>query len=227
MNDIKEKVKAIIFDMDGTIIKTEHIWDKVTYEVLGKKGFASIPEGKKAVFNNLTGMGLRDAAKVLKEHFDFGETIEEIMSLKITLANVHFAQQLEFIEGFEDFHKKLQDHFIPSGIATNSHPDNLSKIVEVMKFEKYFGANIYSMAHVNFKAKPDPALFLHTAEMLGAKPGECIVFEDSIHGFNAAKAAGMKCIAVKNKKNEKLLDLVETAIESYHEAEEALRKISQ
>lgn len=225
MNDIKVKIKAIIFDMDGTIIKTDHIWDKVTHEVLSKKGLAFIPEEKKAFYDSLTGMGLQHAAKALKQHFDLEETVEDIMNQKIMLANVHFSQQLEYIEGFETFHKKLQDHAIPTGIATNSHPDNLQTIVDVMKFERFFGKNIYSMAHVNFKAKPDPALFLHTAEMLGVKPEECIVFEDSIHGFNAAKAAGMKCIAIKNKNNANLLDLVDTSIDSYDEAEEALRKI--
>ena len=225
MNDIKIKVKAIIFDMDGTIIKTDHVWEDVTTKILQKIGVFEIPAEKQAFYDSLTGMGLRDASTALKREFNLLESVDEIIAQKIAIANSHFVNKVEYIEGFELFHQKLQKNLIPTSIATNAHPINLHEIVKTMKFEQFFGTNIYSMADVNFKAKPDPALFLFTANMLGAKPEECVVFEDSIHGFNAAQAAGMKCIAVKNKKNELLLHKVNHAIDSYHEAEDALRKI--
>lgn len=226
MINIKTKIKAIIFDMDGTIIKTEHIWQQVTTGTLAKYGIHQIPEDKLAFVNNLAGMGLKEASHAIKEEFGLPDTVEEIINLKLALANMHFESRLEYIDGFEEFHKKLAANNIPSGIATNAHPTNLNEIVKTMNFTEKFGENIYCIAHVGFKAKPDPALFLHTAKQLGANPQDCVVFEDSIHGFKAAKAAGMKCIAVKNERNASLLvELTDQSIESYHEAEEALRKI--
>jgi len=84
---------------------------------------------------------------------------------------------------------------------------------------------MYCVADVNFVPKPDPAIFLHSASQLGVKPEDCVVFEDSIFGFNAAKAAGMKCIGIKNELNLKHLDKVNDAIENYYQAEDALKKI--
>lgn len=226
MIEIKNKFKAIIFDMDGTIIKTEHIWQQVTKGTLQKYGINQVPAEKANFVNNLAGMGLKEASHAIKEEFSLPDSVEDIINLKLALANMHFESRLEYIDGFEDFHKKLVEHNIPSGIATNSHPVNLNEIIKTMNFKDMFGDNIYCIAHVGFKAKPDPALFLHTAKQLGADPKDCVVFEDSIYGFRAAKAAGMKCIAVKNERNENLLaELTDNAIETYHEAEEALRKI--
>ena len=94
-----------------------------------------------------------------------------------------------------------------------------------MDLTQFFGANQYCIAAVGNKAKPNPAIFLHAAKQLNVEPHECVVFEDSIAGFKAAQAAGMKCIAIKNSLNKDSLELVDSAIESYHEAEEALKKL--
>ena len=55
---------------------------------------------------------------------------------------------------------------------------------------------IVSADHVGHIGKPDPIIFLHTAEKLGIKPEHCVVFEDAENGVTAAKRAGMKCVAV-------------------------------
>jgi len=94
-----------------------------------------------------------------------------------------------------------------------------------MSLYKFFGANLYCIEDVGNKAKPKPDIFLHTAKKLNVTPSECIVFEDSLFGFQAARAAGMKCIAIKNSINQNNLKLVQQAISSYHEAEAALSKI--
>jgi len=194
---------------------------------------AIIPDGittftatQEKFLDSLTGMGLKEASIGIKEHFNLKDSVEDILALKVSLANnYHSNSTVEFIEGFEEFHKKLTTHSIPSGIATNAHPHNLEGIVKAMKLDQFFGNNIYCVAHVDYKSKPDPALFLHTAKMLGVNPEDCVVFEDSIHGFLAAKAAGIKCIAVKNKSNTNLLHHADDVIETYHQAEEVLKRI--
>lgn len=225
MNSIKNKVKAVIFDMDGTIIKTEHIWDQVTDSTLDKYNIKLTPQERMEFLKTLTGMGMKDASSTIKKAFGLPDSVDEIIKMKLALANMHFKSRLEYLEGFEEFQRKLVEHHIPNGIATNAHPTNLETIKQTMDFTNKFGDYIYCIAHVNFKAKPDPALFLHTAKKLGAEPDACVVFEDSMHGFNAAKSAGMKCIAVKNDRNMHLLDHATNAISDYHEAEDVLSKI--
>jgi beta-phosphoglucomutase-like phosphatase (HAD superfamily) len=68
-------------------------------------------------------------------------------------------------------------------------------------------------------------MFLHAAAMLGVNPEECVVFEDSKIGFEAAQKAGMLCIAIKNNHNKDLLHQVAHAIEHYHDAHQALKDL--
>ncbi len=226
MNEIKNKIKAVIFDMDGTIIKTEHIWRNVSVKVLMEQcKITELTEHHEAFMRSLSGMGLENAAISMKQTFDLAISTEDLIKRKIELADQAFDHTIEFISGFELFHNQLQTHVIPTSIATNADQANLNQIANSLNFSRFFGENMYCIADVNFKAKPDPALFLHAAEKLGAKPEECVVFEDSVYGFQAAKAAGMKCIAIKNQFNHKHFDLVDHAIDDYSQAEEALKKL--
>jgi len=226
MNNIKDKVKAVIFDMDGTIIKTEHIWDVVSRQVLMDLcNITTLSERHKEFLKNVGSVGVKNTAIIMKREFDIPHSIEEIVQRKLQLAATYFNEAIEFIEGFEDFHKRLQTFNIPTSIATNASEVSLKQISENLKFERFFGKNMYSIADVNNRAKPDPAVFLHAAKQLSVDPYDCIVFEDSLVGFQAAKAAGMKCIAIKNKNNKDHLIHVHDAIDDYSQAEEAIKKV--
>ena len=225
METIKNKFKAIIFDMDGTIINTEAAWRQVNLELLAHYGITDLSHDQKELLQTFSGMALSKVVGLMKEHFALEHDHQIIINKKIELANQKLAGNLEFIEGFQAFHAKLQGINMPTGVATNALPENLAAIAQHMRLDKMFGENLYCIAHVDYKAKPDPAVFLHTAAMLGVKPEECVVFEDSIHGFMAAKAAGMKCIAIKNALNSHLLEHVHDAISTYHEAEDALKRL--
>lgn len=225
MEQLKNKIKAIIFDMDGTIIHTEELWRQVNRALLAKYGITSFPEEQEMLFKSFSGMSMINVATVMKDYFNLPDSVETIVLTKLDLANELFDQHIDFIDGFELFHAKLLLHNIPTSIATNAMPANLLPIAKKFEFHKMFGTNVFSQADVNYRPKPDPALFLHAAAMLGVKPEECLVFEDSIPGFQAAKAAGMKCIAIKNDLNMHVLDTVHDAIANYHEAEEVLKKL--
>ncbi len=226
MKSIKKNIKAIIFDMDGTIIKTEHIWNKVTRDVIALHGIHSLTSEQEKEMERLIGSSLPKASNILKEIFDFKASVDEILSQHIVLSNNHLSKQrCDFIEGFQAFHKKLIEHAIPNSIATNAHRENLDGMVKINGLDLLFGKYIYSPRDVGELVKPDPALFLHASKNLGVAPEQCVVFEDSVYGFQAAKAAGMRCIAVKNDKNKLLLDHVDGAIDSYDQALEALKKL--
>jgi beta-phosphoglucomutase len=227
MNELKNKVKAVIFDMDGTIVKTEHIWHMAVVNVLAQCGVKDLSEQHKSQLQALSGVGLEYSCRFLKETFGLKLSAQELLDKKVALAHEYFDKHLEFIEGFEAFHTKLQKVSIPTSIATNADRSSLQRISNKLNFERFFGKNMYCVADVNNVSKPDPAIFLHSADKLGAKPEECIVFEDSLVGFTAANAAGMKCIGIKNAFNQVHLDKVNHAIQNYFEAEEALKKISK
>jgi beta-phosphoglucomutase-like phosphatase (HAD superfamily) len=225
MNEIKQKIKAIIFDMDGTIINTEPAWQNVTRHVLKVyQGIEKFTEEQQQFLQSLSGVGLEKAASEVKRYFDLKQSIDEIIEQKTQAVDLYF-KEIRFIEGFELFHKRLQEHAVPTSIATNADPTTLRKLSQQMNFQQFFGNNLYCSADAGNKPKPDPAVFLHAAQQLGVAPHECVIFEDSIAGFKAAQAAGIKCIAIKSDSNQDCINLAQQSIVNYHEAEEALKKI--
>ena len=211
--------------MDGTIIKTEHIWDHVTQETLDHYGIIMEADAFTLFRKDLAGMSSESSATVIQRKFDIQDSIKNIAAKQNTIANRLLASSTEYIEGFEEFHQKIVAAKMPHALATNTDLAPLEAIRKAINLDHKFGSNIYSIAHVNFKAKPDPAVFLHAAQKLGIEPEMCIVFEDTIHGFNAAKAAGMRCIAISNERNQHVLSYATNTINNYYEAEEALRTI--
>ncbi|QQR48783.1 HAD family phosphatase [bacterium] len=225
MNDLKQKIKAIIFDMDGTILNTEALWDLSTKDLLQHHNITNISQEQEEILSKLTGMDAIASARLFKEYFSLPGTLEEIAQLQDAMAMNHLKTGMQFIHGFIAFQKKLVEHGIPHGVATNTRKTPFMFIIEVMKLDNLFGEHLYCVDDVGNRSKPDPALFLFAAEKLGVKPEECLVFEDTVHGFKAAQAAGMKCIAIQNETNKDLLHYVHGSITTYDHAEELLKKL--
>ncbi|MBY0352785.1 HAD family phosphatase [Candidatus Babeliales bacterium] len=225
MVEIKKKIKAIIFDMDGTIVSTEPLWRKAEDDTFAHYNISITTPEQRAIIPSFGGMSSLLVGQHLKELFSLTESSEDISRRLDFFAMHHFANGMNFIHGFEAFQKKLALHNIPSGIATNTRREPFSFIINAMKLNDFFGNHLYCVDDVQYKPKPDPSLFLFVAQKLGARPEECLVFEDSIHGFKAAQAAGMKCIAIQNENNKDLLHYVHGAIASYDQAEEILKNL--
>ncbi|MCK4650851.1 HAD family phosphatase [Candidatus Babeliales bacterium] len=226
MNLIKNKIKAIIFDMDGTIIKTGNIWKQATKDFLAIYGFYKLNNEQKTFLESIASTGLKNTTTQIKNKFGIQGNIDELIAKKASIAQTYMKKNgVQFIEGFENFHKKLQQHQISTGLATNANLKTLNFLKEKINLKNFFGNNMYCLEHVKYMAKPNPMLFLHTIEKLKVKPEQCIVFEDSVAGFEAAKKAGIKCIAIKNEDNKKILHYVDGSIENYNEAEEEIKKI--
>lgn len=226
MKKINGKLKAIIFDMDGTIIKTEHIWKDIVHKFLETKGIKQLTDHQVNLLKQNSSAGLPITLGILKRELNLKGSVEELLKQKTAFINNYLEkQQIDFIHGFANFHKRLQENNILSGIATNATIETFDIFNKKIRLDSFFGKNIYTMEHVGNKAKPDPAVFLHTAKQLNVKPEECVIFEDSQVGFDAAKKAGMKCIAIKNEYNQDLLSNVHGVIESYDQADSELEKI--
>lgn len=213
------KYKAIIFDMDGTITDSEHIWKSTTKELLTSKGIQVTDELHNELEKELKGSALHNTCALLKDRFELEHAVEELIEEKKRISGQLFKEGLKFIDGFEKFHRTVIDNKVMVGIATNADDNTLKISKESLELEKYFGNHIYNITHVENKAKPHPDLYLHVARQLGVEPEFCVAFEDSAHGVRAAKRAGMFCVGINTAGDRDALHESDLIIDHYDEIE--------
>ena len=212
-----KNIKAIIFDMDGTIIDTEGIWKKATRHLIEKRGIQYTPELEREIDKYVRGSGLKEGCKLVKNIVKLDDNLEDLMAEKEKHANQLYREGVKFIDGFLEFHKKAVALNLDTAIATNADPTTVAVTDEVLNLRKIFGKHIYDISYVNFVPKPHPDLYLYVADIFKHKPSECLVIEDSAHGVAAAKSAGMTCIGINTSKNPKQLEKCDLIIDEYHE----------
>lgn len=211
------KYKAIIFDMDGTIINTSPIWSQVNKDLIESKGIVFSQELESELKKRIHGLALDRACHVIKELCGLPDSLEDLIKEKVVMASMLYKEGIEFIEGFETFHSHVKKHNLKTGVATNADDYTFAIARESLPLEFFFGEHIYNIAHVGYVPKPDPAIYLYTAQKLELKPSECIVIEDSAHGIEAAKNAGMYCIGINTSKSYEQVKHSDHVVEGYAE----------
>ncbi|MEX0849277.1 MAG: HAD family phosphatase [Candidatus Dependentiae bacterium] len=210
------KYKAIIFDMDGTIIDTEHVWKLATKKLIEQKKIILTEQQSCELYGQLTGLALPDSCLLIKQITCIEDNIQDLMREKMCLANSMYTTGIQFIKGFIEFHAKAQKLQLKMAIATNAHEDTVKVTQDALKLSDYFGSHIYCVSHVK-NPKPNPDIYLHAAKNIEIDPSECIAIEDSAPGITAAKTAGMFCIGINTAKRPDTLKDAHLVINNYEE----------
>lgn len=212
------KYKAIIFDMDGTIISTENMWQAATQNILDIYASHLDQDKKEEIKVYLKGLALYESCKYIQQHSLQDVSVEEILAEKARQAHhLYTSQGLSFIPHFESFHTKVKDSNLKHAIATNATQETVDKTLTMLPLRNFFAEHIYNVDMVNRVCKPKPDIFLHAAKNIDVAPELCIVIEDSAHGIKAAKAAGMYCIAINTGKDRHLLGEADEIVDCYTE----------
>lgn len=209
--------KAIIFDLDGTIINTENIWHQASHELIETHAPLLGKAEKKHLFTSIHGLALHQSCRLIKEVAQIDLPVEVLMQEKSARAHELYQKEVRFIRGFVTFHKQLQRMHLKSGIATNATPETAELTDKMLNLRRFFGEHIYNVAHVNYQNKPNPALYLFAAQQLEVDPHYCIAIEDSAHGIAAAKSAGMYCIGINTAKNPAQLAAADRIVDHYRD----------
>jgi HAD superfamily hydrolase (TIGR01509 family) len=213
-----EDIKAVIFDVDGTLIDSMWIWRQVDIEFLGKRGIP-LPESLQA---EIEGMSYSETAIYFKARFDLPDSLEEIKEEWRLMAEDYYKFHIKLKSGAKEFLKLLYDKDYPIGIATSNSRELVDNMLENHDIRQYFSI-IRTSCEVD-KGKPHPDVYLKVAEDMGLEPRHCLVFEDTVSGVMAAKSAGMKVFAmadeVSEESKDKLIEMTEGYIHSFDEVME-------
>ena len=210
-----ENIKAVLFDMDGTLVDSLWMWGDIDVEYLGRHGY-EVPADLQ---HTIEGMSFSEAAVYFKEHFRLPATVEEIKAEWIEMAKDKYAHEVPLKPGALRLLKYLKEQGIPMGIATSCSRELLEAVLKSLKLSEYMD---YCMTSCEAGAgKPAPDIYQKVAEQLGAAPEECLVFEDTIAGIQAGLNAGSRVCAVAEEQSERwkeqILGLADYYIESFDE----------
>lgn len=197
----KNKVKAVIFDLDGTVVDSEPNYSEADDKTLADYGIVKLSAEMKRKY---VGIGTVEMMEDIKKMYDINETIENLVSKK----NKYYLEiAKENTPVFPEMYKFLQflkSNNYPLALASGSSPEIIEAVLSITKLKEYFDV-ILSAEQVE-KGKPAPDVFLEAAKQLGVPFENCLVIEDSKPGVEAAKNASMYCIALPYMMKESLND---------------------
>ncbi|SFB45275.1 HAD family hydrolase [Clostridium frigidicarnis] len=186
-------IKAAIFDMDGTLVDSMWIWDKLDKNFLEKRGI-KYDENLKHSIGHLSFQG---TVKYFKEHFKLEESEKEISDIFNNMAYDEYKNNVTLKSGAKEFLQMLKEKGIKIGLATSNSIDLLEVTLKANGIYEYFDA--ITITDEVSKGKNCPDVYLLSAKKLGVNPCDCVVFEDILPAIQGAKLANMKVVAVYDK----------------------------
>jgi beta-phosphoglucomutase family hydrolase len=201
MESVFRNIRAVIFDLDGTIVDSEP-----NYFEADKKLFAeyNITNYSQEMKNKYIGIGSRQMMEEIKRDYQLDEMVEVLLNKKnqyyLELARSNTVVYPEMLALL----KLLKNNNYPLALASGSSPGAIEFVLSVTGLKDFFGV-VLSAEEVK-KGKPEPDIFLEAAKQLGISPRKCVVIEDSPYGVEAAKSAGMYCVALPYICGENLQD---------------------
>ncbi|WP_317900221.1 hexitol phosphatase HxpB [Aurantibacillus circumpalustris] len=189
-------IKAVIFDMDGVLIESEHLWRKAM--IIGFKEYGiTLSE---ADCRKTMGLRIGEVINLWLVHFKLTEiSTKQLENRIIELLLSLIEESGTFMQGIPALIAYCRQKKLKLGLATSSSVLLMNAVLKKLDLTNEFDAAL--SAEFLPYGKPHPQVFLMCAEKLEIAPQECLVIEDSLNGVIAAKAAQMKVIAVPDEEH--------------------------
>lgn len=186
---VVNRIEAVIFDCDGTLVDTESIENTVLVEYAREFGLSLTFEEAVRRF-----AGVKMSVCVEMIEAEIGRALpDDFVSVFRRRSRAEFEAGLKPIDGVTDVLNELQ---LPYCVASNGPLEKLELTLGLTGLKRFFADRVFSAYEID-SWKPAPDLFLHAAGALGVAPVRCAVVEDSLPGIQAGLAAGMQVIAFR------------------------------
>jgi HAD superfamily hydrolase (TIGR01509 family) len=187
------RVEAVVFDLDGVIVDSEHLWDEVREKLAHERG-GRWHERAQA---DMMGMSAPEWSRYMHEVVGLAESPAEIDQLVVEGMLERYAERLPLIDGATDAVLRVAGSF-RLALASSSNRRVIDAVLDAAGLASSFEVTV-SSEEVG-RGKPAPDVFLEAARRLELPPARCAAVEDSGNGIRAAHAAGMRVVAIPNRR---------------------------
>ena len=197
-------IEAVVFDLDGVLVDSEHLWADVR-ETLARERGGRWHEGAQA---DMMGMSSPEWSRYMHDVIRLPEPPDEINAEVVRRMEARYSEHLPLIDGAIDAVERLAISF-RLGLASSSNRKVIDAVLAASGLDTRFAVTV-SSEEVE-RGKPAPDVFLEAARRLEAAPARCAAVEDSANGIRAARAARMRVIAIPNRRYPPATDALELA----------------
>lgn len=188
-------LKGAIFDADGTLLDSMPVWQDLGQRYLAKYGITA----EQGLSDILYAMSMEESSRYLKETYGLPDTVQRITGEILALIRSFYIDEVTLKEGAADYLRYLHERNIPMIVATSNDKALLHSAFVRLQIDGYF-QDILTCVEEN-TGKREPTIYLRAAQKIGTPAGETAVFEDVLHGIQAARQAGFVTVAVADASN--------------------------
>ena len=185
-----QPIEAVIFDMDGVLADSEPLYHLSLNQVLQAHGHSLTDEDNRIIL----GTTVEFTWQTLKDRFQLDGDLQDWIGVYDEVLLKNLRESIEPSPGLYSLLDALDARGLPFGLASSSQGNWVDVILTILKVKGRF--KVVMSGDMVTDGKPHPEIYLTAASKLGVDPSRCLVFEDSPHGIQAGKAAGMTVVAV-------------------------------
>ena len=184
-------IQAVVFDLDGVLVDSEHVWDEARKELAAERGGRWHDQASR----DMMGMSSLEWSRYMHDVIGLEDPPEEISAEVVRRLEEIYRRELPLVDGAVEAVERLAARW-PLGLASSSNRELIDLVLELSGLAQNFRVTVSSeeVAH----GKPAPDVYLETARRLGVAPEGCAAIEDSENGIKSAKGAGMRVLAIPN-----------------------------